>query len=136
MIIRICQDTPKLALKIVQAGCDGLQLMDDTIELELWKRHCEPCLRTEHFYDDCGIRRERQIMDETIIVYPAFDIDADGRVVFYFDDNLWNSGDGRYAATIKIAGHTRLCFDLEVCMKPLMIEEAVLTSSTGCSELC
>lgn len=134
MIIRLCEDTPKLALKIVQPGCDGKQLMDLGVEIQISAAHCH-------------IPQDRVVVDICLniidvvrpqiptLVYPAFELDDDGRIVFYFDKRLWVQPPGRYHARVLIGGYCdKTHIDIDLCNRPIIIEQVAVISATGCGD--
>ena len=40
--------------------------------------------------------------DFPVLVYDSFDVDEEGRVVFNFDDRLWELPDGRYTGVLRV----------------------------------
>lgn len=135
MIIRLCEDTPKLALRIVQPGCSGKQLMDTGVEIHITPVECEPRRKTQMVWDGCIYREEKIENPIPSLTYPAFELDDDGRIVFYFDNRLWSLPPGRYHAHVWVGGccdQTRL--DIDLCNRPVMIEQVVTIGAAGCGD--
>lgn len=133
-IVRLCEDTPKLALKIVQPGCDGRQLMDMRVEIQISPVQCEQ--PQERIVLDACLNVvdvvKRQI---PTLTYPAFELDDEGRIVFYFDKRLWSQPPGRYHARVLIGGCCdKTHIDIDLCNRPVIIEQVAVTSVAGCGD--
>jgi hypothetical protein len=49
-----------------------------------------------------------------VLVYPCFELTAEGEAVFRFDDKLWKRGCGRYLGYVNMGGHTITVLDLDL----------------------
>lgn len=135
MIIRLCEDTPKLAVRIAQPGCDGRQLVDTRVNIVIRPVVCVERSTTHTYWDGCSFREEVIPDPVPTLRYPAFELDDEGRVVFYFDDKLWSLPPGRYQADIEIDGdcvHTSMQIDL--CNRPVAIEQVAVTAKASCGD--
>lgn len=134
MIVRICEDTPKLHLRVSQPGCDGAQLLG-MVELIIQPPACEQHERVHYEWDGCGYQPVVLPPDIPTLRYPAFEIDDDGRVVFYFDKKLWSLPNGRYNATVVVEGCcNNLTFGIDLCNRPLEIDQVAVTPATTCGD--
>lgn len=135
IIVKLCEDTPKLALSIVQPGCQGRELMDTNIEIRISKKGCPagPVQQVEE--DNCSVTTRWVLETPPAVIYPAFDIDEDGRVEFYFDDRLWNMPSGRYVGEILIGGYpTGAVVDIDLCNSILSVASATVKPITPCGD--
>lgn len=132
MIVRLCEDTPKLALRIVQPGCHGRQLMDTGVEITISPVCCDrPSERIEQ--DECLNIIAVHKKEIPSLTYPAFELDDEGRIVFYFDAKLWALPPGRYHAHVSIGGccdKTRI--DIDLCNRPTIIDQVAVTEVAAC----
>lgn len=136
MIVKLCADNPKLALRLVQPGCSGKQLLYQGITIELRKSRCGTGEKYRYVSDGCAIRTII-IPPPPPICYPAFELDDDGRVVFYFDDKLFNQPSGRYWATILINNKcSGIEFDIDLCCDKLIIDQYAQTDAPYGDEEC
>ena len=131
-IVRLCEDTPKMALRIVQPGCDGRQLIDMGVEIQISPVQCEE--PQERIVMDVCLNVVDIIKREVpTLTYPAFEIDAEGRIVFYFDKRLWSQPAGRYRARVLIGGCcSKTTIDIDLCNRPVVIEQVAVTSVAAC----
>lgn len=135
MIVRLCEDTPKLGLRIVQPGCSGKQLMDTGVDLAITPVSCPAPDLLEPYWEDCELKWRSRRPTITALVYPAFEVDDDGNVVFYFDSKLWNMPPGRYRGQVMIGGScSQTCFDIDLCNRPVVIDAAVVVSVPACGD--
>ena len=117
MIIRICRGQPELAVRVVAPGCDGGQLVDyEDMELCILapKCTCEGPF-SKLYFKGCGwwghdVDRwnDQQVPPEEmpVLVYPAFDTDDDGNIVFTADSDALITK-GIIALLIQVlSGHT------------------------------
>ena len=145
MIVRICRGQPELAVRVVAPGCDGGQLVDwEDIELCILapKCTCEGPF-SKLYFKGCGwwghdVDRwnEQQVPREEIpvLVYPAFDTDDDGNIVFKFDSKLWQRA-GRYVGLIRFKDGTEITrLDLDICTTQFLADKVTVKSYSGHKE--
>jgi len=146
-IIRLCHGQPELAIRIVQPGCNGAQIIDyKHIRLVIEAPDCGFLLKSPVTLTGCwpghpwapGTSGEvpHQL---PALVYPAFDTDEMGRTVFRFDDKLWQMPPGRYFGNVEFNNGTHITrLDLDLCNTPFLVDMAVLTNepctNKGCCE--
>jgi hypothetical protein len=136
MIVNICEDTPKLALLLKQPGCNGAQLMDTGVEIRITRKGCPVGPVQEVEEDNCTVTARWVEPSPPAVIYPAFEIDAEGRTVFYFDDKLWNMEPGRYEGEVLIGGYgTGAIIDIDLCNLPLTVAGAAITPVEPCGDL-
>ena len=139
MIVRICRGQPELAVRVVAPGCDGGQLVDwEDIELCILapKCTCEGPF-SKLYFKGCGwwghdVDRwnEQQVPPEQmpVLVYPAFDTDDDGNIVFKFDSKLWQRA-GRYVGLIRFKDGTEITrLDLDICTTQFLAYKVTVKS--------
>lgn len=142
-IIKICQGQPELAVRIVQPGCNGSQLIDyKNIRLVIKAPYCDcmPCTPIVVYgcwpgYSGPIGEPRPSINDLPALVYDAFDINDDGETVFRFDDKLWNLlPPGRYFGTIEFKNGGFIDkLDIDLCTTPFIISK-VSAAQEPCSE--
>lgn len=139
MIVRICRGQPELAVRVVAPGCDGGQLVDyEDMELCILapKCTCEGPFSKIYFHG-CGwwghdIDRwnEQQVPPEEmpVLVYPAFDVNDNGEIVFKFDSKLWERA-GRYVGLIRFKDGTEITrLDLDICTTQFLADKVTVKS--------
>ena len=139
MIVRICRGQPELAVRVVAPGCDGGQLVDyEDMELCILapKCTCEGPFSKIYFHG-CGwwghdIDRwnEQQVPPEQmpVLVYPAFDVNDNGEIVFKFDSKLWERA-GRYVGLIRFKDGTEITrLDLDICTTQFLADKVTVKS--------
>ena len=135
MIVRLCEDTPKLGLRIVQPGCSGAQLMDRGIELAIMPASCPSPEHLIPVWEDCELHWESHRKPIPTVIYPAFEVDDDGLVVWYFDQRLWSLPPGRYIGRVLLEGH---CISadifIDLCNRPVIIDKAVAVIVPSCGD--
>lgn len=135
MIVRLCEDTPKLALRIVQPGCTGSQLMDDRVNLVITPASCPRPEALIPYWEDCELKWRNERPGIPALTYPAFEVDADGNVVFYFDFRLWALPPGRYKGMVMLGEVcSQTCFDIDLCNRPVIIDKATTISVEPCGD--
>lgn len=135
MIVRLCEDTPKLGLRIVQPGCSGKQLMDRHVDLVITPASCPSPDYKEPYWEDCELKWRDMRPEIPALTYPAFEVDDDGNVVFYFDFRLWSLPPGRYRGQVMLGGScAQTCFDIDLCNRPVIIDRAVAVDTPPCGE--
>lgn len=135
MIVRLCESTPKLGLRIVQPGCTGQQLMDTGVNLAITPVNCPAPDLLEPYWEDCQLKWRSLRPEIPALTYPAFEVDDDGNVVFYFDSKLWNLPPGRYRGQVMLGIHcSRTTFDIDLCNRPVVIERAVTVATPPCGD--
>ena len=135
MIIRLCEDTPKLAVRITQPGCGGRQLMDTRVDMVIRPVVCAERTHTHTYWDGCAFKEEVIPDPVPALRYPAFELDDEGRVVFYFDNKLWSLPPGRYQADIEIDGTcTQTTIQIDLCNRPVAVEQIAVTGASSCGD--
>lgn len=135
MIVRLCEDTPKLGLRIVEPGCSGRQLMDRRVELSITPASCPSPEFKEPYWEDCELKWKNMRPQIPSLTYPAFEVDDNGYIVFYFDAKLWALPPGRYRGEVLLDGCcVKTCFDIDLCSRPVIIEEAITIGVKPCGE--
>lgn len=151
-IIRICQGQPNLSVVISQHGCDGGQVINhEDIRLAIFAPHCKHVLKSpwqlcgcwpqhrhmavpNQYWDEaCGCLDYLRIPPHEIpvLIYPAFDTDDEGAVVFWFDDELWKRPPGRWIGEVQTrSGHVLVTLDLDLCTVPFITDKVSITSET------
>lgn len=134
-IIRICQGQPELALRIVQPGCEGGQLIEhEHIRLVIQAPHCEHRLKSPLVFNGCWPGFTTPWRDDIIpheipaLIYPAFTTNEQGETVFRFDDKLYKLPPGRYFGNVEFSNGTLITkLDLDLCTIPFIIDRARVT---------
>lgn len=127
MIIKVCEDTPKIGLRIVQPGCNGKQLMDTGVVLAITPISCPRPERLVPYWENCELKYRDETPRIPSLEYPAFDISDDGLVIFYLDRKAWALPPGRYKGYIIIGGHcSNTTFDIDLCNTSYVIDQAVV----------
>ena len=124
---------------MVAPGCDGGQLVDyEDMELCILapKCTCEGPFSKIYFHG-CGwwghdIDRwnEQQVPPEQtpVLVYPAFDVNDNGEIVFKFDSKLWERA-GRYVGLIRFKDGTEITrLDLDICTTGFIADKVTVKS--------
>ena len=138
VITRICQGQPELAVRLVQPGCDGGQLIDcNNIRLVISAPSCPCLLKSPLLFTGCWPGYDTPWEDNVrpdelpALVYPAFDINDKGETVFRFDDKLYKMPPGRYIGSIELNDGRRLAeLDIDLCTQPVIIDSVTVTSKT------
>ncbi len=138
-IVRICQGQPELAVRLVQPGCDGGQLIDwEHVRLVIKAPHCPHLLKSPMIFTGCWPGWEtpwtNQVLPHELpaLVYPAFDTNDDGETVFRFDKNLYTLPPGRYEGRVELSNGALLSvLDIDLCTMPTIIDKVSVTSK-GC----
>lgn len=124
-IIKILRGQPSLAVRLVSQGEPGQQMVDyKNVRLVIVaprEQREESLLSVQKFtgfwpgHDTEKWNDQFVPPEETpIIVYPAFTIDEDGKIVFRFDDKIYKRR-GRYKGIIELNDGTILTtLDLDV----------------------
>ena len=140
MIVRICRGQPELAVRVVAPGCDGGQLVDyEDMELCILapKCTCEGPFSKIYFQwaaagggttltagTSSRCRRRRC----PVLVYPAFDVNDNGEIVFKFDSKLWERA-GRYVGLIRFKDGTEITrLDLDICTTGFIADKVTVKS--------
>lgn len=141
MLIRICDNQPKLALRIVQTGCTGGQLLDLGVMLDIYPASCPHPLYSPQIWCGCFVDNrvpvsgccDVPLQPPPTLTYPAFALDEEGRIVFYFDKKLWSMPSGRYHASVRFErGDCIAEFDIDLCCRPAVIDQAAVTDAKSC----
>lgn len=125
-IIKIMQGQPELAVRLVSQGSNGQQLIDyKNIRLVVMpprEQRVESLLSVQNFSGfwpghDVEKWNEQFIPPEElpILVYPAFTVDDEGKIVFRFDSKI-HKRRGRYQGIVELNDGTILTtLDLDIC---------------------
>lgn len=138
-IVKLCRHQPEIAVRLVQSGCDGGQLVDwRNVRLVIEPGKCCEVELTEWDLYGCwpGYTANtcRCKPFQPALVYPAFTLDPKGRVVFRFDELMWSNPPGRYLARVEYMGCTPITeFEIDYCNQPFLIDQVVV-QSTDCSQ--
>lgn len=146
--IEICHGQRELAVKIVQPGCEGSQLLDLDLKLVISAPVCPAhIMKSPQHWVGCFVHPAPELLVSTIphelppVVYPAFRIDLEGRVVFYLDDLLFSRPKGRYIGRIVLPRHLQetaydgeclVELDIDLCTKPWIVSEVAINSVQPC----
>lgn len=143
-IVKICQGQPQLAVRIVTAGADGMQLVDykklrllivpypvARQELPLSPQHFEgfwPSHDVEKWNESFILPEE-----EPLLIYPAFDVNDEGEIVFRLDRQIWCRR-GRYMGIVEtIDGQKIVELDLDISSQRF-ITDRVSVNSYQCGD--
>lgn len=143
-ITRICWGQPELAVKLVQPGCNGGQLIDyEHVRLVIQAPHCKCRLKSELIFTGCWPGYETPWTDAVYphelpaLVYPAFDTNDKGETVFRFDDQLWHLPPGRYWGILEFNdGRPIAKLDIDLCTTPVLIDSVSVTQTPCNSNDC
>ncbi|MBQ3569593.1 MAG: hypothetical protein IJA20_02845 [Methanocorpusculum sp.] len=140
-IVKICQGQPELAVRLVQPGCGGGQLVDvDNLRLVIKAPECNHLLKSPIImtgcwpgYDNLPRLGETPPHELPAVVYPAFDTNDNGDIIFRFDKQLFELPPGRYWGYVELANGTILTkLDLDLCFTPVLVD-AVSVTSVDCN---
>lgn len=141
-IVKICQGQPSLAVRIVTPGCNGGQVIDyKQLRLVIMSppaKRCELPLSPQHFSGfypthDVDKWNESFILpeEEPLLIYPAFDVNDNGDIVFRLDRQMWCRR-GRYVGVIEtIDGRKLVELDLDISTQQY-IADTVTVNSYSC----
>lgn len=135
-ITRICWGQPELAVRLVQPGCNGGQLIDyEHIRLVITAPACPYRLKSEQVFYGCWPSYETPWSDGILphelpaLVYPAFDTNDEGEIVFRFDSHLWKLPPGRYIGSVELNDGRQLAeLDIDLCTTPVIIDKTRVTN--------
>lgn len=140
-ITRICIGQSELAVRLVQPGCDGGQLIDyKHVRLVISPPCCpNPIMKSPQCFCGCWPGYKTPWTDAHLysqdlpsIVYPGFDTNEQGETVFRFDQKLWDLPPGRYQGSIELTDGTQLAvLDIDLCNAPVLIDRVARTDR-GC----
>lgn len=143
-IIQICRGQPELAVRLVQPGCRGGQLVDyRNIRLVIQAPTCHGRQASHLCFKGCWPghntpwESRAPIQELPILVYPAFTLNGMGETVFRLDEQLWRYPSGRYIGNIELLDGTHLStLDIDLCNVPVIIDSITLTEPSCNMELC
>jgi len=136
-IVKICQGQPSLAVRLVTAGCDGSQLVDyKQIRMVIVAPERTPCERplSPQCFKGCWPTHDIEkwnnsfILPESrpILIYPAFEVNDEGEIVFLLDSKLWQR-QGRYIGRIEfLDGEHITDLDLDICSQRFIADRVSL----------
>lgn len=136
-ITRICMGQAELAIRLVQPGCDGGQLVNyEDVRLVIAAPYCSHRLKSPQLFRGCWPGFETPWIDSPpphelpALVYPAFETNDEGMTVFRFDDKLWKFPPGRYIGTIEFNNGMVLAkLDIDLCSAPFILDKVTVTSA-------
>lgn len=136
VITRICKGQPELAVRLVQPGCMGGQLVTENLRLVITAPQCQCHLKSPLLFTGCWPGFTTPWSDAVYphelpaVVYPAFETNDDGDVVFRLDDLLWKMPSGRYIGTIEFNnGQVLTELDIDLCNFPVLIDTVTVTGA-------
>lgn len=142
-IVRIKEGQPEIRVRIVAPGCPGEQLVDwahlRLVIMPPPSKRCELPLSCQHFSGcfpghDVEKWNESFVLPEEqpLLIYPAFDTDENGDVVFRLDRQIWERR-GRYLGVIETtSGEKLLDLDLDICSQKFIADRVTVgTNSCG-----
>lgn len=140
-IVRICQGQPELKVRLSTGGCNGQQLVDyHHLRLVIIAPHCNRCelpLSPQKF-TGCWPGHDTEKWNESFIlpeeqpllIYPAFDVDENGDIVFRLDSQLWQRT-GRYVGLVETTDRQKLVeLDLDICTNKFIIDRVTVGSNS------
>ena len=138
-ITKICFGQSELRIRLVQPGCGGGQLVNDTdVRLVIAAPYCNHRLKSPQLFLGCWPGFDTPWCSDALphelpaIVYPAFTVDENGDTVFRFDGKLWQLPPGRYIGTIEFNdGRIIAKLDIDLCNDPVLLDR-VSVSSAAC----
>ena len=140
-IIKICQGQPELAVRLVQPGCHGGQLVDSSnVRMVIKAPECNHLLKSPIIMTGCwpgykNIPRYGELPphEYPALIYPAFTTNDKGEIIFRFDNQLYNMPPGRYIGYVELIDGTPLVqLDLDLCYAPVLVD-AVTVTEAGCN---
>lgn len=139
MIISIAQGQPYLAIRLVTPGSDGLQLTDwkhvRLVIIAFPEPRCELPLSPQCFHGfwpghDVD-RWNKQFClpeDKPALIYPAFDLNDQGEIVFRLDKHIEHYH-GRYLGRIEtVAGVPLAELDLDIGLQQWVADQVSIDS--------
>lgn len=143
-IVKICQGQPELRVRITTTGDNGAQLVDYKHLRLVISAPCEPRselpLSPQEFkgcwpgHDTAKWNSSFELPERRpLLIYPAFDTDENGDIVFRLDSQIWNRL-GRYIGTVETtSGQKILALDLDICSN-MFIPDRISVVSTSCGD--
>ena len=130
IITKIKCGQPDLAVKLVEPGCNGGQLVDwKKIRLVISAPDCKHLLKSPLVFCGCWPGYKTPWTDQTqphelpMLVYPAFGTDEKGAIVFRFDKLLWGYPPGRYIGRVEVEdGRVLSILEIDLCASPVLID--------------
>jgi hypothetical protein len=120
MIVRIKQNQPELRVTMSEPGPSG-QLLEDyrNVRLEISAPAIHPSsLDTVIKKRGCwpGYADDPELLPHELptLIYPAFEVDCQGALVFRFDDKLHRRPRGRYIGRLKYKGEIVWTIDIDL----------------------
>lgn len=144
LIVPLTPTTAKTCLRIRPPGCGTLPLRCTGWRVRVQRVQCTQVV-PNRVYDcqpSCWAMGEPPTTTprdapSPVIEYRVFDIDAEGRVCFYWDDKLLAATPGRYGATLLDAAGTKLgYFELDVKGTQVVIDQASTVEAISTCEDC
>jgi hypothetical protein len=109
--------------------CEGEPFREIGVSVRIERVHCWHPLPLKQIWNGCcyvpcpGADHEPEPCSSSVIEYPAFERDSEGRICFYWDKLLYSQPPGRYNAAIRHGDKTLLGFGLQLEAAPLMVEQ-------------
>jgi hypothetical protein len=120
MIIKISRGQPELKFTLIQPGRGRRLSVPDGVRLVITAPAPKPQNRLSPIIrkGSWGWPPVRPYPPDPhslpAIVYPAFDLDDEGAVIFRLDEHLWRRPSGRYTGEIMIGGHLVTAVDIDL----------------------
>lgn len=143
IFVDICEETPKIRIKLGTPGCLGKQVTCGNIWMEIHNSLCceypyyplpfQCCTPCGGYYEwPMGFDFIRENHKETRLTYKALEIDDDGNVVFYFDHALFENPAGRYIGSLFLNGCKLRDLQINLCTIPIAVEQISTDSVRPC----
>jgi len=141
MIIKLRYGQPQLKLRLVEAACTGTVLSKDGLSLVIREPELDPklCVRTSPWVIEGCWPHYRGPHDTTpppkpSLVYPAFDMDDDGSIIFQLDNKLSAWPPGRYLGTVvNRDGIVLASLDFDLQSTPYIIDRVEVREENACA---
>lgn len=137
VFVRIQPGQEELAVRLVQPGCGSQVISREDMRLVITAPQPKSALLSEQTFTGFWPGSETPWSDavgagrDFMLVYPAFDVNEEGDVVFRFDDQLRTLRPGRYIGSVETASGTQLVsLDIDLSPTPLLIETLTLTGKS------
>jgi hypothetical protein len=117
MIIKIYRGQPELKVTVVSDGrlvdLAEIRLVINAPHQSLWNQLSPIVIQGPWAYPPVRPYPPEPCLLPTII-YPAFEIDADGAIVFRLDNHLWSRQPGRYIGRVMVKSYEAVTIDLDL----------------------
>jgi len=142
MIVKVTGETVKTCLRVRERGCATPPKNCLKWRVRVQRVGCPPPPAQQYnCQDSCSALGPAMLSTlpqvSPTIEYPAFDIDDEGRVCFYWDDKLLESLPGRYRAEILDEQLRHIAtFEIDLASTTLMIDQATNVYAIPTCEDC